>query len=129
MPLFSELCPIFNTGVEKEMQIRIPTTTASVSIMWHPLPFGRRVKVIEAYGTWEFTSSTTVSNSCDIGIWKGSMCTQIASLSMGTESIPVMTAASVTSTDFGSTDIICANVVTKGTTEIPIDVIVRYKEQ
>lgn len=128
---FSNICPIFNEGVEKELMIDIPLDTASISLAFGQIPFGRECVVQEAYAWWEGqTGSTTISGSCVIGLFKNTLSTEIASISLGTVSTPTPVAASVlTSTAFTSTDVVCAALTTKNTGGFRIHTLIRYRDK
>lgn len=127
---YSEICPIFTEGVERELAIDVPLDTASVSLAFGQIPMGREADTVEAYGWWEGQSgSTTISGSCVIGLFKNTLSTQFASISLGTVSTPTPVAASIVATTFTSTDVVCAAMTTKNTGGFRCHTILRYKDK
>ena len=141
---YSEICPIFNEGVEKELTISGIPLSATLSIPIVKIPVGREITVFEVLGH-AYTSDTCYlgTTSCTIGIYKvggatsGSLSNRIASIAFGSADRSVtcgIQTGSVTSTAFTSTDLIGIAMNTfadSGANVLKRDVslIIRYREK
>jgi len=134
---YSEICPIFNEGVEKELTIPMKLT-ASISVCFGNIPMGREVEFIEAYAVFA-TGSLSTSASAIIGIFKGTLSTQFGSINCTQSSYiaatvdcqaQTITGEITTSVAFTSTDIICIALTEKATgAAYNIDCVLRYRDK
>ena len=143
---YSEICPIFNEGVEKELVIPYNTSCSVCTFPVFGFRFGREVVVQEIFAN--FKTSTTafacVSTSCTIDIFSDqSMSTLIGSLCLGSADMCVSTAVpltgycmqagSLTSTAFSSTDMLTlCNRTLAESGELAgtrVNVIIRYRDK
>ena len=139
MALFSELCPIFHTGVENEIVFPNYKASSTLSLpvaQWTP---GREVVVHEAWANvyGSTTAFACTSNSCTIYIYSdASLSTKIGSICIGSDDLSasggIRKDASLTSTSLGSTDtLVLANYTFAGMEspeDWPVDIVVRYRE-
>lgn len=145
---FSQICPIFKEGVEKELVIPYNTSCSVCTFPVFGYKFGREVVVHEIFANM-FTSTSAfscVSASCTIDIFKDqSMSVLIGSLCLGSadmctsNAVPLtgycMKAGSLTSTAFGSNDmlVLCnrtlAEVGQGSASNGKVTVIIRYRDK
>ena len=133
---YSEICPIFAEGNEKELVIPI-RTSGSISVDQAAYTFGREVTIMEAHAHLITGSLATTSSSCTIGLYKGTLSTIFGSIICSSGStgnhtadiIPIMLTGSVTSTSFTSTDILCIAIDSVATdTYPPCNIYIRYRD-
>lgn len=135
---FSQICPIFKEGVEKEITIPI-RATATVSTTFGNLPMGREVEFIECMAVYA-TGSLSTTAGCVIGLFKNTLSTQFGSINITqssfgvgatTDCIPNTVVGSCTSSvAFTSTDLLCIALTTKGAgAAYKIDVLCRYRDK
>jgi hypothetical protein len=140
MANFSQLCPLFNTGVYSE--ITFPTIiVASISTtttIGPAVPFSRSVIVTHAYLRRTADISTTVTYSCylaKMAAWsvKVAAATVFATckVSASATAYPVSRykAFTVTAKTFNATDLLVVKNSKNEANMTTIDVIVRYKEK
>jgi len=134
---FSEICPIFNEGVEKEMTIPIKTT-ASLSVAQGYIPMGREVEFLQAYAIFT-TGSLSTTAACIMGIYKNTLSTQLGSINCtqsafiaATDDVMPQTIVGeiTTSVPFTSTDVLCIAMTTKSTGVVyKPSVVLRYRDK
>lgn len=121
---------------EREISFPIRTTN-SISVGQTDITFGRPVVVQEAFAVYT-TGSLSSGASCSIGIFKGTLSTRIGSINISQSAfavgstldcIPSTIQASMTSTSFTSTDILCIamDAINLGNEQRPT-VYIRYRE-
>jgi hypothetical protein len=137
---YSQQCPIFKEGVEKEMIAAIKTsaTTSTSGPVWG-IPWGREVQIVEIFAMpYCSTGGLTTSLSCSIGIYDQSLSNKIGSIAMATargssQTIAVVTASLTTSLNFTSTDwITFAMDVASGINPVEVGhvpVVIRYRDK
>lgn len=132
---YSEICPIFNEGVEKEIYIPVQlsmTATTHPFATWVP---GREIELVEAALVPNLSDGLSTQCSCTIQIYKnastavGSIpaATSRWSTTLGTVWLSGSIAASV----FTSTDVITAYFLTAGGAAKPNGnyLVIRYKDK
>lgn len=143
---FSQICPIFKEGVEKELVIPYNTSCSVCTFPVFGYQFGREVVVQEIFA--RFKTSTTafacVSTSCTIDIFSDqSMSALIGSICLGSADMCTSTAfplsgyccqaGSLVSTAFGSTDMLTMTNRTLAEAGegagIKVQVIIRYRDK
>jgi len=134
---YSEICPIFAEGVEKELTIPIKLT-ATISVCFGYIPMGREVEFVNAYAVIA-TGSLSTTASAIVGIFQGTLstqfgsinCTQSAYIAATADCQPqTITGEITTSVAFTSTDIICVALTEKSSgAAYQADVILRYRDK
>ena len=145
---YSEICPIFNEGVEKELVIPL-NLSASIStvpcFIWAP---GREVTVMEAYANVYLSTGKSVSASFSIQFFKNSSLSLTSPfgsigngrIEMSNSPFPLpsalgycQTSGSITSTNFTSTDYLIGAWITEppgaGGGLINPYLIIRYRDK
>ena len=138
---FSDLCPLFNTGVYSEITlpyVSLASRTTSQVIAGTPA-FSRSVIVTHAYVAKHTTFAGTCTSLKALLYKAGSWATAYASKTVFasyTLSTTVATqirgkplAMTVTATTFGATDVLCLLASKSEAGARHVDVIVRYKEK
>lgn len=136
MSNFSELCPLFNTGVYSEITFPwIVTGSVSTTTSMGPgIPFGRSVVVSAAYARLRTDISTTVTfvtKLAKAASWAATRTVFASCRLSGTNTAYTnkrYKAFTVTAKTFSATDVLHI-VGSKNTAMKTIDVIVRYKER
>ena len=144
---YSEICPIFNEGVEKEMVIPL-NLSASIStvpcFIWSP---GREVTVMEAFANVYLSTGKSVSASFSIQFFKNSSLSLTSPFgSIGNGRIEMsnspftlpsalgycQTSGSITSTNFTSTDYLIGAWITEppgGNGVMNPHLVIRYRDK
>lgn len=107
---YSEICPIFNEGVEKELAVPIQLSCTTTTYPAFIMSFGREVVVQEAFIQANNSTGLTTALSMTSRLYKN-LSTAIASISGATAAFSdtlgtILFSASMTSTAFTSTDTI-----------------------
>ena len=138
---YSEICPIFNEGTEKELLIKKIPTSSTISVCFGNIPFGREVVLIEAFAMTGVRSTASLSTTatCNIGIFKNTLSVQLGSIHISQSTFAVSTVDLIPSTitgevtssvAFTSTDLLCLAMTEKSTSvnTYYADVIIRYRD-
>ena len=129
---YSEICPIFNEGVENELQIGPIAGSISVGmdIIWPPV--GREIEVLEAYvqPLTASLSAEAIFNVMKFTAAGGS--TEIASVSVSTTistTLKWQGSGGISLTSFTSTDRVGVRIGAKNASTETYNVIVRYRDK
>lgn len=141
MAAFSELCPIFNTGVYGEIQLKGLSPVGSTTVkLWQLPPFGRSVRITGAYCKRNTAMSSTVTAA---GLKLYRLATRRMSLSAGTAFASVVMSSTVTlyplvgwktvtmvtaNKTFSATQILAIGSRKLEANMKTVDLIIRYKE-
>lgn len=129
---YSEICPIFNEGVEKELQIGpiAGSTSVGFDILWPPV--GREIETVEAYCVplTGSVSAEAIFNIMKFTAAGGS--TELASVSMSvttTTTVKWQGSGGMSLTAFTSTDRLGVRIGAKSAGAEKYNIIVRYKDK
>jgi len=138
---FSDLCPLFNTGVYSEITLPyVQLSTRTTTQQFAGLPaFGRSVIVTHAYVRKHTTFAATCTAIKALLYKAASWATAYASKTwfasytlsstVATQIVGKYLAMTVTATTFSATDVLSLMVNKSETAARHIDVLVRYKEK
>ena len=134
---FSDLCPLFNTGVYNELTLPnyIVKAISTTTEIGPGIPFSRSVIVTHAYARRQTDISTTVTYTAKLAKAASWSATQTVfascKISATTTEYPVgrYKAMTVTAKTFSATDVLHIANSKNETNMTTLDLIVRYKEK
>jgi hypothetical protein len=130
---FSQICPIFKEGVERELVFGPWKASASADLILAVLPpMGREIQTNEAY---LMNLTATCSSSLVVNVFKltaASASTEIASVSNSTTTsagVHFRGTGVISVTSFTSTDMIMLKTNGVHTDAEPYQIVIRYKDK